>query len=89
MKCTEDILKFIIAAFRTMGGEDTFSEAQALQVENQVRREYGGEAVYISKLDRDARRETILREFNGRNRKELCAKHGLSRTQFYEILKGE
>lgn len=89
MKGCEDIVRSLIVAMQNVLGEGSFSDSCAEQVEMQIRNEYGGQAVYIAKLDRDARRESVLRDFNGKNRKELCAKHGLSKAQFYRMLKGE
>jgi Mor family transcriptional regulator len=50
---------------------------------------YGGGEAYIPKPDRADRRAAVLREFDGKNRKELCARHNLSKAQFYRMLKGE
>lgn len=52
-----------------------------------LRKRYGGRGLYIpapSKLERNAQ---ILGEFNGTNREAVMKKHGISRTQLYDILK--
>lgn len=79
----------MIAAMQHALGEQSFTENVAEQVEMQIRNEYGGQAVYIAKLDRPARREAVLLDFNGRNRAEVCRKHGIGKAQFYRYLKGE
>lgn len=89
MKCGESVLKFMEETLRKVMGPEQFTEAHAIEFKLRVLREYGGGPVYLPKIDRDERRESILREFNGRNRKELCAKYGLSKSQFYEIIKGQ
>lgn len=100
MKRCDDLIRSLIATLRREIGDSSFTETMAAQVEEQLRRDYGeryvlvdrrecgGQEVYISKIDRDARRSAVLREFNGRNRKEVCERHGVSKTQFYEFLKG-
>lgn len=89
MKCGDSVLKFFEETLREVMGPERFSEAEALEFKLRISREYGGSAIYVPKVDRDARREAVLREFNGKNRKELCAKYGLSKAQFYRMLKGE
>lgn len=80
-----DIIKAVQHAFL----ENSFSENFSEQIEKQICSDYGGQAIYLPKIIcRDERRAAILREFNGRNRKELCAKHGISKSLFYNILKG-
>lgn len=74
--------------FQHMAKGNSFTENMAEQVEQQIRSEYGGQEVYIAKRASEPRRAAVLREFNGRNRKELCKQHGLSRAQFYRMLKG-
>ncbi|MCC4114669.1 hypothetical protein LLG90_04805 [Aromatoleum toluclasticum] len=51
----------------------------------------GGDVFYCPKtvkLDRIRRREAIRREFNGRNRDELCRRYRISRSTFYSIIGG-
>ncbi|MBS1188918.1 MAG: hypothetical protein H6R10_710 [Rhodocyclaceae bacterium] len=87
MKSADDIIRSLIKAVQDLG-EATFTESVAEQLEQQLRLTYGGQSVYIQKVDRDARRDAVLRDFDGRNRKELCARYGLSKAQFYRMLKG-
>lgn len=54
-------------------------------------REYGGEVLYIPKLDRlDAtkRREEIRKEWNGRNTAELARKYGRSTRWIQKMVEG-
>ncbi|MHB0925872.1 MAG: Mor transcription activator family protein [Gallionellaceae bacterium] len=89
MKCGESVLKFMETTLRQVMGPDRFTEADALEFKLRVSREFGGGPVYIPKVEKDARREAVIREFNGRNRKELCDRLGLSKAQFYRYLKGD
>lgn len=89
MKRGEDLLRDLIKLVQHAAGENTFTDNLAEQVEQQIRTDYGGQAVYIAKRDSDARREAVLRDFNGCNRKEVCSKHGIGKAQFYRYLKGE
>ena len=89
MKCGKSVLKFMEETLRQVMGPERFTGADALEFKLRVSREYGGGLVYIPKAEKDARREVVLREFNGRNRKALCEQLGLSKAQFYRYLKGE
>ena len=89
MSCGGDLLRDIIKAVQHAFTENSFTENFAEEIEKQICRDYGGQALYLPKIiDREERRAAILREFNGRNRKELCSKYELSKAQFYRALKG-
>jgi len=101
MKCCDDLIKTMIAAIQHTLGEHSFTENFAEQVEQQLINDFGGDRfivversenvgryVYISKRETRTRREAVLRDFNGRNREEVCRKHGISKAQFYRMLKG-
>lgn len=89
MKFADDLIRSMISAIQNLQGEGGFTDAVAEQIEQQLRMKFGGSSIYIPKIDRDARRDAILREFNGRNRKDVCSKHSLSKAQFYRLLKGD
>ena len=86
MKSCDDVIEFLTDAARLVVG-DTFTEQHAQAIEARLRIQYGGQEIYVRKLDRNARCAIVQREFNGRNRKELCTKHQLSRSQFYRLVK--
>lgn len=89
MKCGDDLVQFLIGIVRHAGLENSFTDNLAEQLERQLYTEYAGQAIYIPKVPRrDVRRDAVLREFNGRNRKAVCDKHRLSKAQFYRMLKG-
>lgn len=49
----------------------------------------GGDVLYCPKTlasDRIARDEAIRREFNGRNREEVCQRYGVSKSRLYQII---
>lgn len=51
----------------------------------------GGDVLYVPKaceIDRAARNAAIRREFNGRNRDEICARYRVSKSTFYDIIGG-
>lgn len=56
-----------------------------------LRRRRGGDTLYIptgiAPGGRRQRDQAIRSEFNGRNIRELCAKHRLSRSRMYDILR--
>lgn len=89
MKCGDDLVRFMIKIMTDLCSDRSFSDNFAEQIERQIYAEYSGQAVYIPKIPRrDERRDTIMREFNGRNRKQLCEKYAISKSQFYRMLKG-
>lgn len=51
-----------------------------------LRRRLGGQEIYIPAADKVARDERIRAEFNGRNRDEICAREGISKTRLYQIV---
>ena len=55
--------------------------AKAVQVH------FGGEQVYIKKLDKAERDREIVAKFNGKNRKELAKAYGLSNHYIYAIIR--
>lgn len=59
----------------------------AKSLEDIARRRYAGDIAYIAKLDRRARRESVLAEFNGRNATEVCVKHGITTRTLYNYLR--
>ena len=67
--------------------EEQAAAIMAEPIVEALRRRYGCEELYIPAPDKRARNEAIKREFNGRNREEVCRKHGVSRSQLYDIVK--
>ncbi len=54
----------------------------------------GGDLLYVPNGKRDLRQlgdrnAAIRREFNGRNRRELCAKYGISKPTLYRVVSGK
>ncbi len=88
MKCPDELIKVMIEVIQNLGGDTTFTDSLSEQIEQQLYRKLGGQSIYIPQLDRDARRDIILREFNGRNREEVCTRHNISKRQFYRFIKG-
>ena len=51
-----------------------------------IRQEFGGGDLFIDRIDREKRADAVRRDFNGRNRAEVCRRHGISRATFYRII---
>ncbi|UGQ45089.1 Mor transcription activator family protein [Massilia endophytica] len=85
-----DIVGAILAEMRATLGDAALDPKTERELEAKFRRAWGGQAVYVKKTgtDADARAEIIRARFNGRNREELQAELGCSRSQFYRLLKG-
>jgi len=78
----------IVTALREgFGLDELAAAAMAEPFANSLRRHYACENLYIPAPDKRLRNEAIRREFNGRNRAEVCRKWGISRTQLYAIVK--
>lgn len=88
MSSSSEFIEFLQRTMRALVGEESFTESVSAAMEEQIIREFGGGPVYVLKINRDAIRESVRREFNGRNRRELCRKHGIGRSTFYRMLKG-
>jgi Mor family transcriptional regulator len=69
-----------------IGFNEHFATQFAERILQGIRRRLGGQDLYIPAPDRTARDAAIRREFNGRNRDEVCRKYGISRTRLYEIV---
>lgn len=84
-----DILSSLMAAVRAALGGEQLTVDQVREIEDAMRATWGGQEVYIKKssIDQGARAEAIRTRYNMRNRVELQAEFGLSRGQFYRILK--
>lgn len=63
-----------------------FSEALAMEIESQLRREYAGERVYIHKRDVSVR-DAIAERFTGNNTEHLARELRVSRRTVYRSLK--
>lgn len=67
------------------GLHERFALPIAAEIIETFWREVEGERVYVPTRDPELPRKVVA-EFNGRNRDELCAKHGISRSTFYVYL---
>jgi Mor family transcriptional regulator len=56
-------------------------------IEEWLRLNAGGEALYVPLCDRPTRNRRIVAEFNGRNRAALCRRYRISRATLYRIVK--
>lgn len=66
----------------------SFDENMALEIERQIRREYGGDEVYIHQHhSRAKRRQAALDEAKKTGKPlEAAKKHGISRASIYRLL---
>jgi transcriptional regulator of acetoin/glycerol metabolism len=81
------ILDQVLEMSRRAGG--SFDESMALQIERQVRNEYGGDEVYIKRTAiREERKARALEEAKKTGRPvEAASRHGISRATMYRLLK--
>ena len=62
------------------------SEAIATAVLEELRATAGGEPVYVPAASKSARNAAIRAAYDGKNRDELCKRHGIGKTAFYDII---
>lgn len=86
---SEDIIADFFAQVRMILGAQALPEPEARKIEQNLRCTWGGQPIYVRKLESGSRAATVRAEFNGRNRAELQQKYGISKAQFYKYLKGE
>jgi Mor family transcriptional regulator len=85
-----DIVSAMIEEVRqVLGGTIVSAEAEKA-LEEKLRLDWGGQAVYVKKVavDVEARARDIRTRYNMVNRRELQAYWNISRGQFYKILRG-
>lgn len=83
-----DIVSRIFEAIaERLNAPDTFTEAVARQIEQEIRQEYGGDVLYIAQADRAARNRRIHRDHaHGESQELLMRRYRLSRRQLQRIL---
>lgn len=84
----DDIIGAMLDQVRATLGPDIFTATAAQQIEQRMRCAWGGQEVYVKKRDSDVRAAAVRAEFDGCNRRQLQVKYGISRAQFYKIVKG-
>lgn len=79
----QDIIQRLLRL--VMEAQPTFSEEQAMQIEQQVRHEYGGEQVKIARRAPMLRaaRAKVRAEIGVKSVKTLCQECGVSRSTIY------
>ncbi|WP_018991293.1 Mor transcription activator family protein [Aromatoleum toluclasticum] len=81
-----DLLARMIERLRHI--EPTFSETMAVELELQLRREFGGEECRIYKrIPPDELADRVRRRFNGRNAGQVAEELGIHRATVYRVLK--
>lgn len=70
-----------------IGFNQLFADQIAMAIVSGLRRRRGGQEIYIPATDKSTRDELIRSEFNGRNRDEVCSRHGISKSRLYEIVR--
>ncbi len=83
-----DIVGDVLATIRATLGPEFFPCEMERAVEAKIRFKWGGQEVYVKKIDVEARDKAIRARYNMCNRRELMAEFGVARTHFYRILKG-
>lgn len=69
-----------------LGYEERVAAELAQPITEALRRRNPAERLYIPAPDKRERDESVRREFNGRNAREICHRHGISRSRLYEIV---
>lgn len=85
-----DLQQIAIKAACEQGLPVDEAEAIACRISQDVRASWGGQQVYIKKIDLaelSARNIDIFNEFNGSNHQQLAKKHGLAVPVIYRIIK--
>ncbi|NGZ86421.1 Mor transcription activator family protein [Duganella aceris] len=84
-----DIVSAMIQEARALLGAEVLADDVVCKLEARLRRDWGGQAVYVKKIavDVEARRQAIRARYNMTNRRELQAEFGISRGQFYKDLR--
>lgn len=79
----QDIIQSLLKL--VMEAQPTFSEEHAIQVEQQIRHEYGGEQVKIARRAPMLRaaRAKVRAEIGVKSVKALCQEYGVSRSTIY------
>lgn len=88
MNIRDDIICDLLREVRTELGEQSVPKDVSERIEQRMRYRWGGQPIYIKVKDSDGRSMAVRSEYNGRNRQELQQKYGISRAQFYKIIKG-
>ncbi len=91
----DDLIRDILA--RVMALDERFTQAQALQIEQQIRHDWGGERVFIAKRkpdpkkgarhDDEVKHAAIEAVENGVSVHDAAREHGISRRRIYQLLK--
>lgn len=68
-----------------VGAPMTFANEVAQVVAQNVSAQYSGEQVYIRSKRYDP--AEVVRDFNYRNHQEVCAKHGISQSTLWRIMR--
>lgn len=84
----DDIICDLLEEVQVQLGSSALSPEIKTKLESRMRVRWGGQEIYVQKREKDARAQAVRTEYNGRNRMELQIKYGISRAQFYKILKG-
>lgn len=66
--------------------DEKYSEDLAGAIMEDLRREFGGDEIYLPAPDKTARDDDIKRRWSGRNADEICEEYRISRRRLYQIL---
>lgn len=85
IKERRDILSRILQSIREK--QPTITQEVFIQVEAEVRQEWGGTEAYVQKQTAQERRKVVRRQFDGSNHTLLIKQLGVSQATFYRDLK--
>lgn len=88
-----NLISFIRAsaesAAREHGLDERAAQSFAKRVQDAVRMEFGGTVQHVGMTDVVERNRRVRAEFNGKNRDQICARYGICRSTFYQIIRGK
>ena len=84
-----DLIERVEVTLRALGALPEAARLSLRKVEVEVRRDWGGDEVYVRKVgDRDDRKDAVRAEIDrGVPVRVAATRHGISRTAAYELLK--
>jgi len=81
------ITRILDAIAQRLNAPETFTDALAREIEEQIRHEFGGDELYIARHDRLSRNRRIHRDHaHGESEELLMRRYRLSRRQIQRIL---
>jgi Mor family transcriptional regulator len=82
----EQIKTAVMQTALNFGHPQSVASDLAMCAANKIMKSIGGSAYYIPKKDLFERNEKIKKEFNGKNKSQICKKYAISNSTMWRIL---